>query len=278
MDRRPPPINLRAKYAIPAPIRIRLNILHLLRAIQRYFVGWREAQVLAEGSVSYLYAPDHMRQLRRLWPDAKFIVTLRDPMQMLPSLHQRLLFQGDETVTDFGRAWRLSGERAQGRSIPRSCVDARQLRYDQVARFGHYLRAFWDAVGRENCLVVLHEDIAAVPGAVYSSVLAFAGLSPFDHVDTRAHRAGRGYRIGWLQRLLKRPPIVTRAVLAGEKFRKRVSTKPSRPPSRAARAVMATRKRLLRWNEAPAPATRVPPDIAREIADELRGDVAELSR
>src|SRR5918997_3117861 len=47
--------------------------------LERYFSGWREAQVLAEGSVSYLYAPDHMRQLRRLWPDAKFIVTLRDP-------------------------------------------------------------------------------------------------------------------------------------------------------------------------------------------------------
>ena len=49
------------------------------------------AEVIAEGSVSYLYAPERLLPLLRLWPDAKFIIAVRDPIELIPSLHQRRL-------------------------------------------------------------------------------------------------------------------------------------------------------------------------------------------
>jgi hypothetical protein len=53
--------------------------------LQRYFPDRRaDAALMAEGSVSYLYAPDQMRQVLRLWPDARFVIAVRDPMEMLP--------------------------------------------------------------------------------------------------------------------------------------------------------------------------------------------------
>ena len=63
--------------------------------------------MLVEGSTTYLYAAEQLEPILRLWPDARFIIALRDPMEMIPSLHQRLFFQGDESVRDFDRAWRL---------------------------------------------------------------------------------------------------------------------------------------------------------------------------
>lgn len=94
--------------------------------LRRYFGHCTGGAPLhAEGSVSYLYAGDQLEPILRLWPRARFVVALRDPMTMLPSLHQRSRYNGDETVADFEHAWRLTGERRAGRKVPRSCADLR---------------------------------------------------------------------------------------------------------------------------------------------------------
>lgn len=233
-------------------------------------------QLLAEGSVSYLYAPERMAAILRLWPDARFVIALRDPFQMLPSLHQRHVYQGDETERDFERAWRLVPERASGRSIPRTCLDPRLLRYDEAGRLGHHVERFFRAVGKERCLVTLHEDLVADPQAVYRRLEDFLGLSSLPMPEVRAHRAAMGFKIGWLQRLLKRPPVITRTVLAGELYRQRVAPRPDRTPSRPAALVMRWRKALLRWNEAPPPRTALSPELASELRAHLERDVALL--
>jgi hypothetical protein len=245
--------------------------------LARYFPDIPEsAELLAEGSVSYLYAADRMRPLLRLWPEAKFIIALRDPLELLPSLHQRLLFQGDETVRDFAEAWRLQGQRELGRRIPRRCADARQLQYAEVARLGKHVQHFLAAVGRERCHIILHEDLAADPGAVYRGLLAFLGLPDDGRREFEPRRVRFGFKIGWLQRLLKRPPVATR-LLAGEQYHRRVSARPPREPSPLSTMLMAARKRLLRWNAVPAPRTDIPPELKVEIRDLLSDDVALLS-
>ena len=70
-----------------------------------------------DGSVSYLYAPDELLPALSLWPDAKFVIALRDPMTMLPSLHQRLKYTGDETIERFDEAWAAIPDRVAGRRI-----------------------------------------------------------------------------------------------------------------------------------------------------------------
>ena len=235
------------------------------------------AEMMAEASVSYLYAPERLLPLLRLWPDAKFVIAVRDPLELIPSLHQRLLFQGDETVTDLEEAWRLIGERRQGRKVPRSCLDARQLFYDEAASLGKHVGHFFDVVGRERCHVVVFDDLKADTAAVYADLLDFLDLAPAPLPERQQHRARNGFKIGWLQRLLKRPPVAT-AVLAGRHFRRRVTAKPNREPSRLSRRIMDVRKRLLRWNEAPAPPVRMSPSLAEEIRSHLRDDTALLQQ
>jgi hypothetical protein len=246
--------------------------------LARYFPDIdSDAQLIAEGSVSYLYAPERLLPLLQLWPDAKFVIAVRDPLQMIPSLHRRLLYQGDETVEDFGRAWALIGERRAGRRIPRSCVDARQLMYDEAARHGQHVSRFFEVVGRQRCHVVLFDDLKSDPERVHHDLIRFLGLPPVPMPQLSPRRESRGYRIAWLQRLLKRPPVA-RTVLAGEKFRRRVSSAPAREPSNTVRAVMRARKALVRWNRVPAPPVSVPVALQRELRELLATDVQLLSR
>jgi hypothetical protein len=125
--------------------------------------------------------------------------------------------------------------------------------------------------------VVVHDDLIADAARVYAELLAFLDLPHDGRTNFKPRRAAEGYRLGWLQRLLKRPPVAT-TVLAGEKFRRRVVNKPKRPPSLAARKLMEARKSLLRWNKAPARPIRLPRELQAELRAAFADDVAHLGR
>jgi len=246
--------------------------------LERFFGQCSGTEKLrAEGSVTYLYTPERMATILKLWPDAKFVIALRDPLAMLPSLHQRLLITGDENIIDFRKAWAKIEDRAQGRSIPRSAMDARWLRYDEAGALGKHVERFLAAVGRERCHIVLFDDLARDPEGTYRELCRFLGLDPWPGTKFGAKRINKAFRIGWLQRLLKRPPKAVRSVLAGEKFRTREKKLDARE-GRAITAVFAVRKRLLDWNKVPAKRQPLDPELRQQIVDRMRDDVIHLSR
>ena len=231
----------------------------------------------AEGSVTYLYAPERMEPILRLWPDAKFIIALRDPLAMLPSLHARLLVTGDENIPDFKRAWDKTPDRARGKSIPRSAIDPRFLRYDEAGAFGSRVEQFFEAVGRERCLVILFDDFIADADGTYRRMCEFLGIEPWPGTKLKARRVHKTFRYGWLQRLLKRPPKPVRTILAGQKFRQREKQLHARE-GRAIETVFKVRKRLLDWNKVPAKRQTLDPRVRKEIIDRLREEIILLSR
>ena len=250
--------------------------------LDRYYPHRDEerCKVLAEGSVTYLYAPEQMQPILRLWPNAKFIVSLRDPMEMLPSLHQRLLYLGDESVEDFDRAWRLVPERAQGRKIPRSCIEPRWLRYDEVGKLGSYVERFIDVVGRERCFFSVHDDMRANSAKLYADLLEFLDLPPYEDVDLKPKRLNRGFKSGTLQRLLMRPPVITRKLVAGKHMRRRTEKveKLKKPESGIMQGIERGRKQLLKWNRADAPPIKLSSKTRAEIREHYRPDIEHLGR
>jgi len=70
-----------------------------------YFKDRQGSSFFAEGSVSYLYAPEQLEPILKLWPRAKFMIGVRNPLEMVPSLHQRLFYNGDENQRQFDCAW-----------------------------------------------------------------------------------------------------------------------------------------------------------------------------
>jgi hypothetical protein len=231
----------------------------------------------AEGSVTYLYAADQMKPILKLWPDAKFVIALRDPLSMLPSLHARLLVTGDETIRDFSKAWAKIGDRTAGKDVPKRAIDARWLRYDEAGALGSRVEAFLAAVGRERCHIVLFDDLTADPKGSYRALCEFLGIEPWADTDFEPQRINKTIRIGWLQRLLKRPPKAIRTALAGEQFHKR-EKKLGSSDSKTLTTIFALRKRLLEWNKVPAKRQPLDPALRREIIDRMRGEVILLSK
>lgn len=246
--------------------------------LERFFEPGGE-RIAAEGSVSYLYTPEQLQPVLRLWPDSRFIIAVRDPLAMLPSLHARLLYTGDETITCFEDAWAAIPDRAAGRRIPRSCVDPRWLRYDQAARFGTFVERMFAAVGRERCLVMVFDDLVADGVGQSARIVDFLGLQPVEPLALGRRRATYQVRYPWLQRLLKRPPERLRPILAGHHYRRRLvkDAASDEGGSDAVETMLSIRKRLLRWNRVPGAKRPVPLAVQQDIQARLRGEIDHLA-
>jgi hypothetical protein len=202
---------------------------------QAFFPGYAGEPLLGEGSVSTLYSPEAIGRILKAYPEARFIVMLRDPVDLLRSYHARLLHLRQETEEDFETAWNLQEERIAGRKIPRACPDARILRYREVGLLGHYAAALRRQVGEDRCKAVFFEDLTADTLTVYKEVIEFLGLpydgrTKFKQKNKRRHHKNRflqSIATGPLLRpvalgLLKNPALAARLQRATKPMRRRI--------------------------------------------------------
>ncbi len=244
--------------------------------LRRFYRRESGRRIGADASVTYLYTPEQLEPILRLWPDSRFVVALRDPLTMLPSLHQRLIYIGDENLPDFADAWAAVPDRAAGRRIPRGCADPRWLRYDQAARFATHLERLFATVGKERCQVVLFDDLATDPAGQYHAFMDFLGLEAVPGTDFTPRRSGKKVRIRWLQRMLKRPPNAVREYVAGEKFRQRVCDLDDQAARKVPSAVLSLRKRLLAWNRVSLPPEPLSQDLQIRICRQFEDEIDRL--
>ena len=243
--------------------------------LDRFFPHRDGASVLAEGSVSYLYAPERLEPVLRIWPGAKFIICVRNPLQLLPSLHRRHFVNGDETVREFERAWALVPERRNGRKIPRSCLDPRFLDYWEAGNLGRHVERFFSVIGRDRCLISIFDDLNADPRREYRRVLDFLGLPDDGKHEFERHAESKDCRLPWLQRLLQRPPRFALGLLDSDDLHNPRFAETAGP---FLRKLLDLRTRILDWNEIPAERRAIDPPVIGEMRAMYRDDVALLSK
>ena len=236
--------------------------------LQRFFRPSPDRRVGVDASVTYLYTPEQLEPILRLWPDSRFVIALRDPLTMLQSLHKRLIYVGEETIVDFAAAWAAVPDRVAGRRIPRTCHDPRFLRYDEAPRFGSYLERLFAVVGRERCLVVIFDDLEADPAREYRRLMNFTALEPQAGIDFSPRRQGYDVRFPWLQRMLKRPPR-----LIAERFEGELSRETLNGAAKRSSPILSLRKRILRWNRVSRLAEPLPAALQRELRLRFKDEV-----
>ncbi|MFL6762105.1 MAG: hypothetical protein ACJ8FB_06045, partial [Sphingomicrobium sp.] len=172
--------------------------------------------------------------------------------------------------------WELVENRRQGRSIPRRCVEPRWLDYWESGRLGHYVTNFIERVGRERCFVSVYDDLKTDPGGQYRRLLEFLDLPDDGQREFTRERESKSFRIGWLQRLLKRPPRAAIAFFGTEAHRLRFSKKPTSADRPFSKKILSFRKRLLEWNEAPVPVFELSAGMRAQMLDMFGDDIRLL--
>ncbi|MCX8049071.1 MAG: sulfotransferase [Methylohalobius sp.] len=226
-------------------------------------------RVLGEGSVSYLYDPKAIDRILGLNPHARFLVMVRNPIDLVYSYHTRLVALLEEDQEDFATAWRLQEARKHGKYLPKTCLHPSLLQYAEIGHLGKHLARLFQKAGRERCLVVVFDDFVADPLRAYRKVLEFIGIEYDGRTAFPPKESNRYPRFKWLQRWLKRPPKQVENFLATLEHQ-RTRKRPKRHP------LKRLRKFLLKQNLVHRSRPPLPQEFKAELLAVFRQDIALL--
>ena len=220
-------------------------------AYRALFRNARE-RVVGESSATYLYSRVAAEQLRAANPDARIVAVVRNPLEMIPSLHSQRRVNGTEPCRTLAEALEAEPKRKTG-ELP--ATGAFPFYYD-AARYTEQLKRYLDVFPAERVRVVVFDDFKRDVGSVYAELLEFLKLSPFTP-DFRVVNRNKRVRSAALQRVVENPASL-----------------PNRLPGAFGRFAY---KALDRLNSASAVRTELEPAVKEQLKRDFRDEVANLS-
>jgi hypothetical protein len=143
--------------------------------------------------------------------DARIVVTLRSPAEMIHSIHGLLVYSTQENIGNFDRAVGCEPERVAGRDIPESARPRMALHYTALGHYHAHLWRWIDVFGWDRICVILLDDLEKDPAMVGAELADFLDLDSQVQAQSNgrqernAHRVHRSHRIQqWTQRQANR--------------------------------------------------------------------------
>jgi hypothetical protein len=222
--------------------------------------------MVGEASVYYLRSSVAIPNIREFNPEARIIAMFRNPVDMVYSLHSQLLYVSEESVSDFESAWRLQERRQQGFDLPPASRGSFLVQYADVGRFGTQTQRLLSTFPREQVKLILYDDFAASPQAVYDDIIRFLGI-PHDHrTDFPQVNENKRARMAWLRNFYRKPPPALRDAVRSLK------------QAVGAEGIGAVKKKLVDLNTVKARRPPLSPELRAELVEAFRDEVALLSR
>jgi Sulfotransferase family len=217
---------------------------------------------IGEASAWYLYSRTAADEIRRVVPDARIIVMLRNPVDVMYAQHSQLLFSEQEEITDFEAALAAEEERALGEHLPTGPIRPENLLYRRMVRFAEQLERYLHAFGPEAVHIIIYDELRQDTAGEYRKVLEFLGVDPMTSVDFRASNENKVVKSKWVQRLIWDPPLL----------------RPLIPRLRRYRAVHALRRGLLAVNSRRRGRPEMDPALRERLLREMEPEVTRLGR
>jgi len=215
---------------------------------------------LAVGEASTIYLRSHLAvpEILRYRPDARFVVMLRNPIDMAVSLHAQEVFNLHEDLVSFEDAWKAQSERNNGSCIPKSCPYPALLQYGEACMLGAQVEKLFDRVDSNRVKLIFLEELKHDPGKVYYELIHFLGARPFEAVDLSPKNRRKTHK----SRLIKQ---ATRQV---ERLKRHIGVN----------FQTGLLSPLHRWNQKMLAPQGLPEAVRNELSEYFRKDIIRLQR
>ena len=216
-----------------------------------------------EASVQYLFSARAPEEIRKYSPQAKIIIMLRDPVEMIYALHSHNLWMKEEDITNFSEALMAEPQRRNDEHVPRGNHWKQGLLYRDLGHLYPYVARYLDAFGKDRVHIIAFDEFIADTDRVTRLVLSFLGLTSDIALDLKVVNPNKKARSGALLRFTQRPHP------AGEAIFKRIA-----PRQLHGKVIPWLGRRNA--NEMPRPA--IDPVLARSLREEFAQDIIGLSQ
>lgn len=171
----------------------------------RLFKHARSGQRVGEASTWYLYSQTAAREIHEFAPDGQIVIMLRNPVDVMYSLHRELFFYRGEVIEDFEEALGAEEDRKMGRRLgPSRRPEA--LYYRETVRFAEQVERYLSEFGPSRVKIVIFDDFVRAPAESYADLLRFLDVDDaFRPEFERVNESKRPISPA-LQTLVVRPP------------------------------------------------------------------------
>lgn len=166
-------------------------------------------KLIGEACVFYMLSGDAASNIKKFNPDAKIIIMLRNPVDMVYSYHSQLLANGDETIEDFNAALEAEAERRQGNLIgvsPHRKCSVEAFYYSEIAKYYEQVKRYMEIFSDKHLHIIFFEDVILSPEKVYIGVLDFLGLQHIMPKSFKIINSNKVIKNKRFQELLMNPP------------------------------------------------------------------------
>ena len=153
------------------------------------------AKYRLDASVFIMYSPESIERILEMSPQAKFIISVRDPIGASQSMfHQRLKYP-DETMREvsssFRHCWNLLPQRNLGYGFPANCNNSNLFRYDFLYHYERHIPRLLEVIPQEQFKIVFYEDFKRDPDGTVNDIVNFCGLR--HSLSTTVRSVNRSY-------------------------------------------------------------------------------------
>jgi hypothetical protein len=142
------------------------------------FRSAENSKYVGESSTGYMYSKVAASNIKKFCPNAKIIVMLRHPVDMIYSWHGHLLLSLEENILDFEEALAAQEDRKQGKRVPEHCEEPKLLLYFDIVKYSEQLKRYLDLFGPDNVHVILFDDFSKKTAITYRQTLDFLEVEP----------------------------------------------------------------------------------------------------
>lgn len=161
---------------------------------------------VGEASVWYLYSDAAIRNIFEFNPDSKIIVMLRNPVDMIYSMHSQAKMTLDEDIDDFRKAWDAREHRRAGRMIPKRCREPKNLQYGEIGKLGAQVERLLDVFPTKQVHFINFDDFRTKTRDCYESVLGFLQVQSDGRTEFQRINENKQHKLGVLAKFTQATP------------------------------------------------------------------------
>lgn len=175
-----------------------------------YFRKAGNEKRIGEASVWYLYSKSAPNEIKSFSTSASIIIMLRNPVDMLYSLHSQFVYNGWEPITDFKAAINAEEGRKKGYNfIPESPIFVEAYFYRELGLFTSHVKRWIDTFGYENVKIVIFENFTRDTAGVCKEIFRFLCVDEDFKVKFKIVNPNKTVRFMALSDFLNNPsPVV----------------------------------------------------------------------
>jgi len=185
---------------------LKIGRINNVEQYEQLYAGVKEKErVIVDSSTGYLFSTTAVPDIiKYAGVDAKFIVMLRNPIDMAYSLHSQIYQLTWEDISDFKKAWFIQDERVAGKSIPKECKEPKVLQYREWCMIGEQFIRFKDNICGADYHIIWFDDLKKNSYKEYLKVLNFVNVDIGDIPDFKIYNQNKVYKSRKMQLIMNR--------------------------------------------------------------------------